>query len=200
MKHEHEKNNCCYCPPLVGQKMSGFELEAFHNEKIEKHKLSDYKGKWMVLLFYPADFTFVCPTELGEAAEYYPEFKKLNAEILSVSTDSVYVHKAWHDSSKEIKKIKYPMLADPTGKLCKSLSVYLEDEGLSLRATVIVDPKGIIKVYDVHDNSVGRSVEEILRRLQASKFVSEHEGQVCPVNWKPGKKTLKPGLKLVGKI
>lgn len=199
MKNEHEKRDCC-CTPMVGRKVSDFELEAYHNKKIEKHKLSDYKGKWIVLLFYPGDFTFICPTELGEAADYYPEFKKLNAEVLSVSTDSVYVHKAWHDTSKEIQKIKYPMLADPTGGLCQSLGVYLEEEGFSLRATIIIDPKGIIRVYDVHDNSVGRSTEEILRRLQASKFVSEHKGQVCPVNWKPGRKTLKPGLKLVGKI
>ncbi|MFQ6084258.1 MAG: peroxiredoxin [Candidatus Aminicenantia bacterium] len=186
--------------PLIGQKIPDFELEAFHKNRIKKIKLSDYKGKWLVLLFYPADFTFICPTELVEAAEYYSEFKKLGAEILSVSTDTVFVHKAWHDNSPSIKKIRFPMLADPTGKLCRALGTYIENEGLSLRATFIVDPEGIIKAYEVHDNSIGRRTKEILRKLQAAKFVREHRGQVCPASWKPGKKTLRPGLKLVGKI
>lgn len=186
--------------PIVGQKVPDIELEAFHHGKTKKIKPSDYKNKWLVMLFYPADFTFVCPTELEEAAENYKQFKKENAEVVSISTDTVFVHKAWHDNSPAIKKIKYPMLADPAGKMCRALGTYLEDEGISLRATVIVDPKGMIKSYEIHDNDIGRSVEEILRKLQAAKFTEEHKGQVCPVNWKPGEKTLKPGLDLVGKI
>ena len=169
-----------------------------HDEKTTK--LSDYKGKWLVLLFYPADFTFICPTELTEAAMSYDKFKELNAEIISVSTDTVFVHKAWHDNSEAIKKVNYPMAADPTGKFCKALGTYLPNEGLSLRASIIVDPEGVVKVYDVHDNSVGRSTAEILRRLEASKYVSEHDGLVCPASWKAGGDTLKPGLDLVGKI
>jgi peroxiredoxin (alkyl hydroperoxide reductase subunit C) len=184
----------------VGDKIEDFEVEAFAENKIKKIKLSNYKDKWVVLLFYPADFTFVCPTELSEAADRHSEFKKLGAEILSVSTDTAFVHKAWHDQSQAIKKIKYPMLADPTGKVCRQFGTYIEDEGLSLRATFIIDPKGILKAYEIHDNDVGRSTDEILRKLQAFNFVSKHKGQVCPVSWKPGKKTLKPGLKLVGKI
>lgn len=186
--------------PLVGKTIPDLEFEAFHENRVKKISLSDYKGKWLVLFFYPADFSFICPTELEEAAYYYKEFKKLGAEILSVSTDTVFVHKAWHDNSPAIKKINFPMLADPTGKLCRALGTYIENEGISLRATFIIDPDRIIKAYEVHDNDIGRSIQEILRKLQAAKFVREHKGQVCPVNWKPGKKTLKPGLKLVGKI
>jgi peroxiredoxin (alkyl hydroperoxide reductase subunit C) len=184
----------------IGQTIPDLTLEAYHQGKIKKIKLSDYKGKWLVLIFYPADFTFICPTELEEAAEYYPEFQKLGAEILSVSTDTVFVHKAWHDHSPSIKKIKFPMLADPTGKLCKEFGTYIEEEGLSLRATFIVNPDGKLVAYEMHDNSIGRSIKETLRKLQAAKFVREHKGQVCPASWEPGKKTLKPSLKLVGKI
>ncbi|OGZ32239.1 MAG: peroxiredoxin [Candidatus Niyogibacteria bacterium RIFCSPLOWO2_12_FULL_41_13] len=184
----------------IGQKIQDFELEAYHNDEIKKIKLSQYKGKWLVLIFYPADFTFVCPTELEEAAQYYNEFKKAGAEILSVSADTVFVHKAWHDVSPAIKKVKYPMLADPTGKLCQEFGTYIEEEGLSLRGSFIIDPDGILRAFEMNDNSIGRSAEELLRKLQAAKFVREHKGQVCPASWTPGKKTLKPGLKLVGKI
>lgn len=184
----------------INQKIPDFELEAFYQEKIKKIKLSDYRGKWLVLLFYPADFTFVCPTELEEAAHYYPQFQKLGAEVLSVSTDTVFVHKAWHDVSPAIKKVKFPMVADPTGKLCREFGTYIEEEGLSLRGSFIVDPDGILKAYELHANNIGRSTKELLRKLQAVKFVREHKDQVCPASWDPGKKSLKAGLKLVGKI
>ena len=184
----------------IGQQIQDFELEAFYNGEIKKVKLSSYKGKWIVFAFYPADFTFICPTELTELADFYDEFKKLNAEVLSVSTDTVFVHKAWHDNSPSIKKIKYPMLSDPTGKLCKEFGTYIEEEGLSLRGSFIIDPDGVLKAYEIHDNSIGRSAEELFRKLQAAIFVREHKGEVCPASWKPGKQTLKPGLDLVGKI
>ncbi len=184
----------------IGQTISDFELEAFQGEQIKKIKLSDYRGKWLVLLFYPADFTFICPTELEEAAERYEEFKKNGAEIISVSTDTVFAHKAWHDTSPAVKKIGYPMAADPTGKLCKEFGTYIEEEGLSLRGSFIIDPDGILKACEIHDNSIGRSAAELLRKLQAAKFVRDNKGQVCPASWKPGEKTLKPGLDLVGKI
>jgi len=176
------------------------EFDAYHADKLKKIKLSDYRGKWVVLLFYPADFTFVCPTELEEAAVRYEEFKKQGAEVLSVSTDTAFVHKAWHDASPAIKKIHYPMLADPTGKMCQYFGTYIEKEGLSLRGTFIIDPQGVLKAMDVHDNSIGRSTEEILRKLEAAVYVFGHDGEVCPASWKPGKKTLRPGLDLVGKI
>ncbi len=184
----------------IGQQIPDIELQAFQHEEIKKIKLRDYKGKWVILLFYPADFTFICPTELEEAANYYQEFQKLNAELLSVSTDTVFVHKAWHDNSNAIKKITFPMLADPTGKLCKELGTYIDEEGLSLRGTFIFDPDGLLKAYELHDNSIGRSAAELLRKLQAAIFVREHKGEVCPASWVPGKKTLKPGIDLVGKI
>lgn len=184
----------------IGQLVPDFEFEVYHNNEFKKMRLSDLKGKWTVLLFYPADFTFVCPTELEEAAESYKEFQSINAEIISVSTDTVYTHLAWHDSSPAIKKIRYPMAADPSAKLCKEFVTYIDEEGLSLRGTFIIDPDGILKTIDIHDNSIGRSIKEILRRLKAAKFVRENPGLVCPASWEPGKETLKPGVELVGKI
>jgi len=184
----------------IGEKIPDFGFEAFHENKIKKIKLSDYNGKWLILIFYPADFTFICPTELEEVAESYVEFKKLGAEILSISTDTVFVHKAWHDNSKAIKKIKFPMVADPTGKLCKEFGTYIENEGLSLRGSFIIDPDGILRAFEVHDNNIGRSSGELLRKLQAAKFVKENKGLVCPASWKPGDKVLKPSLELVGRI
>jgi peroxiredoxin (alkyl hydroperoxide reductase subunit C) len=180
--------------------ISNISFDAYQNEEIKKVRLSDYKGKWVVLIFYPADFTFICPTELEEAANYYEEFKKLGAEILSVSTDTVFVHKAWHDVSPAIKKIRFPMVADPAGKLCRAFGTYIEEEGISLRGSFIIDPDLRLKAYEIHDNSIGRSAEELLRKLQAAIFVRENKGEVCPASWKPGKKTLRPGLDLVGKI
>ena len=184
----------------VGQKITDAEFQAFHSNDIKKMKFSDFKGKWLVLIFYPADFTFICPTELEEAASLYEDFKKEGAEVLSVSTDTVFVHKAWQDASAAIKKIKFPMLADPSGKICRQFGTLIEEAGLSLRGTFIIDPDGVLKAADIHDNSIGRSAKEILRRVQAAKFVRENKGEVCPASWEPGKKTLKPGLDLVGKI
>ncbi|KUH34528.1 alkyl hydroperoxide reductase [Thermococcus celericrescens] len=186
----------------VGEVVPDFEADAYFPEKddIGKLKFSDYKGKWVVLAFYPADFTFVCPTELEELADYYEEFKKEGAEVISVSTDTAYVHKAWHDASPGIKKIKYPMLADPAGKVSRLFGTYIEDEGVSWRATFIIDPDGKVVHMEMHDLSIGRSAKEILRRLRASKYVREHPGMVCPASWEPGKEALEVSLELVGKI
>ncbi|HTL48262.1 MAG TPA: redoxin domain-containing protein [Verrucomicrobiae bacterium] len=185
----------------VGEKVQDFQVKAYHNDDIKQQlKLSDYHGKWVVMVFYPADFTFICPTELEELAALHPEFQKAGAEILSVSTDTVFVHKAWHDASPSIKKIKYPMLADPSGNLCRQFGTLIEGEGLSLRGSFIIDPDGVLKCYELHDNSIGRSAKELLRKVLAAKFVRENKGEVCPASWEPGKKTLKPGLDLVGKI
>lgn len=185
---------------VINEPAPDFACEAFHNGEIKRVKLSDYKGKWVVVVFYPADFTFVCPTELGELADHYEEFKQLNAEILSVSTDTVFVHKAWHDNSKTIQKIGYPMLADPTGNMARAYGTYIANEGLALRGTFLIDPDGKLKAYEIHDNSIGRSAQELLRKLQAAQFVREHGEQACPASWTPGHETLKPGLDLVGKI
>ncbi len=177
-----------------------FELEAFYNNEIKKIKLSDYKGKWVVLIFYPADFTFVCPTELEDTQSHYEEIKGLGGEIMSVSTDTAFVHKAWHDSSPAIGKITYPMMSDPTGKVSRMFGTYIEDEGLSLRGTFIIDPDGVLKTIEIHDNNIGRSAKELVRKLQAAKFVREHDGNVCPASWEPGSDTLTPGVDLIGKI
>ena len=184
----------------INDKAPEFHEEAYIDDDFRKISLTEYKGRWVVLFFYPADFTFVCPTELGELADHYEEIKKLGAEVISVSTDTHFVHKAWHDNSETIKKITFPMLADPTHKVCESYGTLINEEGLSLRATFFIDPKGVIKAFEFHDNSIGRSIDELLRKLQAAKFVEEHSGMVCPMNWKPGSKTLKPGIELVGKI
>jgi peroxiredoxin (alkyl hydroperoxide reductase subunit C) len=184
----------------INEKAPEFKEDAFINGKIEKISLSNYRGKWVVLFFYPADFTFICPTELGELADNYKKIKELGAEIISISTDTAFVHKAWHDNSATIRKIKFPMLADPARRVCKSYGTLIENEGLSLRATYIINPDGVVKAFEFHDNSIGRSCEELIRKIQAAKYVAEHKNQVCPVNWKPGAKTLKPGLDLVGKI
>jgi len=177
-----------------------FELEAYQNDEIKKIKLSNYKGKWVILIFYPADFTFVCPTELEDAENHYQEIKDQGGEIMSISNDTAFVHKAWHDSSPAIGKISYPMLADPTGSISKMFGTYIENEGLSLRGTFIIDPDGILKTIEIHDNSIGRSAKEMVRKLQAAKFVREHDGSVCPASWEPGKDVLIPKVDLIGKI
>lgn len=184
----------------VGKKVENFEAEAFYEDEIVDIELYDYLGKWVVLGFYPADFTFVCPTELEDFAKRHEDFKAENGEILSVSTDTAFVHKAWHDHSEAIGKVDYPMIADPTGEISKQFGTYKEDEGLSLRATFILNPDGEVAHMEIHNNSIGRNVSEILRRLRAAKYVSEHEGQVCPVNWEPGDDTLEEGLDMVGEI
>ncbi|QHI68441.1 peroxiredoxin [Tichowtungia aerotolerans] len=184
----------------IGQEVPDFEIEVFHNEEIKKVKLSDYKGKWVVFLFYPADFTFVCPTELKEAAQLYDQFQAADAEIISVSTDTAFVHKAWHDNSDAIKQVKYPMGSDPSGKICRQFGTYLEDDGVALRGTFIIDPDSILKTVEMHDLGIGRSAAEALRKLEAAKFVREYGDQVCPAGWKPGDDTITPGLDLVGKI
>jgi len=183
-----------------GKLAPDFTAEAFHEEKIKKFSLSELRGKWVVLFFYPADFTFICPTELEALAKKYREFKSMGVEILSVSTDTAFVHKAWHDNSEAIKQIQFPMVADPTGKICRDYGVYIQEEGLALRGTFIIDPDGILRAMEVHDNSIGRNINELMRKLQAAKFVRENGEQVCPVNWEPGSQTLRPGLNLVGKI
>lgn len=184
----------------INEQAPEFTTEAFHEEQIKEISLQDYKGKWVILFFYPADFSFVCPTELKELAENHSTFKKLNTEILSVSVDTVFVHKAWHDESDAIKNIKFPMIADPSHKICTSYGTLIDNEGLSLRATFIIDPKGVIKTFEFHDNSIGRNVSELIRKLEAAQFVEKNGGEVCPASWKPGAKTLTPGLDLVGKI
>lgn len=186
--------------PTIGKVVDDHEIDIYQNEQFSKIKLSNYRSKWLVLFFYPADFTFVCPTELEELAGKYEQLKSMNVEVMSISTDTTFVHKAWHDQSPAIKKIKFPMAADPTGNLTKSFGVYIDEAGLALRGTFIVDPYGILKAFEVHDNSIGRNADELVRKIQAAQYVAEHRGEACPASWRPGAKTLTPGIDLVGKI
>ncbi|MDY2980344.1 alkyl hydroperoxide reductase subunit C [Fusobacterium sp.] len=184
---------------LIGKKVESFKAKAFHNGQFIDITDENMRGKWSAVVFYPADFTFVCPTELEDLANLYEDFKKENCEIYSVSTDTEYVHKAWHDSSERVKKVQYPMIADPTGKLSRMFEVMIEEEGLALRGSFIIDPEGVIQAYEVHSNGIGREASELLRKLQAAKFVREN-GEVCPAKWKPGKESLKPTIDLIGKL
>ena len=185
---------------LINTEIKPFIATAFHNGAFVPVTDGDLRGKWSVVFFYPADFTFVCPTELGDLADHYAEFQRLGVEIYSVSTDTHFTHKAWHDASETIKKINYPMLADPTGHLSRAFGVHIEEEGLAYRGTFVVNPEGLIKIAEIHDNGIGRNADELLRKVQAAQFVASHPNEVCPAKWTPGAKTLKPGLDLVGKI
>ena len=186
--------------PLINSQLKPFTAQAYHNGKFVPVTDADLKGKWSVIVFYPADFTFVCPTELGDLADHYAEFQKLGVEIYGVSTDTHFTHKAWHDTSDTIRKVQYPLLGDPTGKLARTFDVMIEDEGLALRGSFIIDPQGKIKVAEIHDLGIGRDAKELLRKVQAAQHVAAHPGEVCPASWQPGAETLKPSLKLVGKI
>ena len=183
---------------MINKEIMDFKVQAYSNNEFVTIEKKDVLGKWSVFFFYPADFTFVCPTELEDLANKYDEFKSINTEIYSVSTDSHFVHKAWHDASETIKKINYPMLADPTGKLARDFDVMIEEDGMAERGTFVVNPEGKIVAYEVLAGNVGRNADELFRRIQALQFVAEHGDEVCPAKWKPGAKTLKPSLDLVG--
>jgi len=185
---------------IINSQIPAFKVQAYHNGAFATVTDKDVRGKWGVFFFYPADFTFVCPTELGDVADRYAELQKLGVEVYSVSTDTHFVHKAWHDASETIRKIRFPMLADPTGTLSRAFGVHIEEEGLAYRGTFVVDPEGRIKLAEIHDNGIGRNADELLRKIQAAQFVASHPGEVCPAKWKPGAATLKPGLDLIGKI
>ena len=185
---------------LINKEVNDFKVQAYVGKDFKEVTKKDILGKWSVFFFYPADFTFVCPTELEDLANKYEEFKKIGCEIYSVSCDTHFVHKAWHDASDTIKKIQYPMLADPTGALARDFDVMIEADGLAERGSFIVNPAGKIVAYEVIAGNVGRNADELLRRVQASQFVAEHVDQVCPAKWQPGASTLKPSLDLVGII
>ena len=185
---------------LINREIVDFSVQAYVNGEFKKVSKENVLGKWSVFFFYPADFTFVCPTELEDLANKYEEFQKIGCEIYSVSCDTHYVHKAWHDASKTIQKINYPMLADPTGVLARGFDVMIEEDGLAERGSFIVNPEGKIVAYEVIAGNVGRNADELFRRVQASQFVAEHGDQVCPAKWQPGAKTLEPSLDLVGLI
>ncbi|ANB02763.1 alkyl hydroperoxide reductase subunit C [Ectothiorhodospira sp. BSL-9] len=185
---------------LINTEVKPFNATAYHNGEFVQVSEESLKGQWSVFFFYPADFTFVCPTELGDLADNYEEFKKLGVEIYSVSTDTHFTHKAWHDSSETINKLQYPMLADPTLTISRNFEVLIEEAGLAERGTFVIDPEGRIQIMEINAGNIGRNAEELLRKVKAAQYVAAHPNEVCPAKWKEGEKTLAPSLDLVGKI
>lgn len=185
---------------LINTHLIEFSVQAYHNGEFKTITSKDVEGKWAIFFFYPADFTFVCPTELVDMAEQYASFQDMGVEVYSVSCDTHFVHKAWADASDSIRTITYPMLADPTGLLARAFGVMIEEEGMSYRGTFLVNPAGLIKLAEVQDNSIGRNADELMRKVEAAQYVANHDGQVCPAKWKKGGETLKPSIDLVGKI
>ena len=185
---------------LINTEVKPFKATAFHNGEFVDVSEADLKGKWSVVFFYPADFTFVCPTELGDLADNYEEFKSRGVEIYSVSTDTHFTHKAWHDSSDTIRKIQYPMIGDPTGAITRNFEVMIEEAGLAERGTFVIDPEGKIQVVEITAGGIGRDASELLRKVKAAQYVASHPGEVCPAKWKEGEATLAPSLDLVGMI
>lgn len=185
---------------FINKKVEPFRVKAYHNGAFEDIDQDALKGHWSVFFFYPADFSFVCPTELDDLADSYDALRALNCEVYAVSTDSHFVHKAWADASETIRRLRFPLLADTTGALSRFFGVYMEDSGQALRGSFIVNPEGEIKAYEVHDLGIGRNAEELVRKVQAAQFVAEYGDQVCPARWKPGEATLTPSLDLVGKL
>ena len=185
---------------LINTKLQSFNATAYHNGDFVELTEKDVLGKWSIFFFYPADFTFVCPTELGDVADYYEQLQEMGVEVYSVSTDTHFTHKAWHDTSDTIGKIKFPMIGDPTGRITRNFGVMIEEEGLALRGTFVMNPEGEIKVIETHDLGIGRSAKELVRKVQAAQYIADHDGEVCPASWQPGEETLAPSLDLVGKI
>ncbi len=185
---------------MINTEIQPFKATAFHNGKFVDVTNATLKGKWSVMFFYPADFTFVCPTELGDLADNYAEFQKMGVEIYAVSTDTHFTHKAWHDTSETIGKIQFPMIGDPTGAITRNFGVMIEEAGLAERGTFVMDPEGKIQIIEINAGGVGRDASELLRKIKAAQYVAAHPGEVCPAKWKEGAATLAPSLDLVGKI
>ncbi len=185
---------------LINTEIKPFKANAFHHGKFIEVSEADLKGKWSVVFFYPADFTFVCPTELEDLAKNYDQFKKLGVEIYSVSTDTHFAHKAWHDTSAAIKQIGYVMIGDPTHSISKNFEILIESDGIADRGTFVIDPDGKIQIIEITAGGIGRDALELLRKVRAAQYVAAHPGEVCPAKWKEGEKTLAPSLDLVGKI
>ncbi len=185
---------------LINTQVKPFTANAFHNGKFIQVSQDDLKGKWSVVIFMPAAFTFNCPTEVEDAAQHYAEFQKTGAEVYIVTTDTHFSHKVWHETSPAVGQAQFPLVGDPTHQLTRAFDVHIDEEGLALRGTFIINPDGVIKTLEIHDNAIARDVTETLRKLKAAQYVAAHPGEVCPAKWKEGEKTLAPSLDLVGKI
>jgi len=186
--------------PLVGSKVLPFQASAYQKGEFLNVSDADFIGKWSVVCFYPADFTFVCPTELEDLQNHYAELKQLGVEVYSVSTDTHFVHKAWHDSSAAIGKVEYIMIGDPSHTISRNFQVLDEETGLAQRATFIIDPDGVIQAVEINADGIGRDASTLIGKIKAAQYVRNHPGEVCPAKWKEGAETLKPSLDLVGKI
>ena len=185
---------------LINTEIKPFKAQAFHDGKFIEISDASLKGKWSVIVFMPAAFTFNCPTEVEDAADNYAEFEKMGAEVYIVTTDTHFSHKVWHETSPAVGKARFPLVGDPTHQLTRAFGVHIEEEGLALRGTFVINPNGVIKTAEVHDNAIARDMKETVRKLKAAQYVAAHPGQVCPAKWKEGEKTLAPSLDLVGKI
>ena len=185
---------------LINTEITPFTATAFHDGAFVDVSDADLRGTWSVVFFYPADFTFVCPTELGDLADNYADFQRLGVEIFSVSTDTHFTHKAWHETSDTIGKIRFPMIGDPTATITRNFDNLREAEGLADRGTFVIDPDGIIQLIEITPEGVGRNAAELLRKIAAAQYVRNHPGEVCPAKWEEGDATLAPSLDLVGKI
>ena len=185
---------------LINTAIKPFKATAFKDGEFVDVSSEDIKGKWAVFVFYPADFTFVCPTELGDIADKYEELQSRGVEVFSVSTDTHFTHKAWHDSSDTINKIKFAMIGDPTGEITRNFDCMRETMGLADRATFVVDPEGIIQAMEITSEGIGRDADDLVRKVKAAQYVASNPGEVCPAKWKEGEATLAPSLDLVGKI
>ena len=186
--------------PIINSQLPEFKVQAFQNGNFKTVTNEDVLGKWAIFFFYPADFTFVCPTELGDLADEYADYQKMGVEVYSVSTDTHFTHKAWHDSSDTIRKIEYVMVGDPTGTISRNFGVMIEEAGLAERGTFVIDPQGKIQIIEITAGGIGRDAQELLRKVKAAQYVASHPGEVCPAKWKEGDATLAPSLDLVGKI
>jgi NADH-dependent peroxiredoxin subunit C len=185
---------------LINTQIPAFKAQAFHNGKFIEVTDQTLKGKWSTLIFMPAAFTFNCPTEVEDAAKHYGEFQKLETEVYIVTTDTHFAHKVWHETSPAVNKAKFPLVGDPTHALTRAFGVHIEEEGLALRGTFIINPEGMIKTAEVHSNEIARDVSETLRKLKAAQYTAKNPGQVCPAKWNEGAAALTPSLDLVGKI
>ena len=185
---------------LIGTEVKPFKASAYHNGEFIEVTEEDLKGKWSIVAFYPADFTFVCPTELEDLQNNYETFKSLGVEVYSVSTDTHFTHKAWHDSSETIGKITYPMIGDPSHVISRNFEVLVEETGQADRGTFIIDPDGVIQSVEINAGNIGRDADIVVSKIKAAQYVRENPNEVCPAKWKEGEETLKPGLDLVGKI
>ena len=185
---------------LINTKVQPFKTEAFHNGKFVEVTDASLKGHWSVLIFMPAAFTFNCPTEIEDAADHYAEFQKVGAEVYIVTTDTHFSHKVWHETSAAVGKAQFALVGDPTHQLTRAFDVHIDEEGLALRGTFVINPEGVIKTMEVHDNAIARDVTETVRKLKAAQYVAAHPNEVCPAKWKEGEQTLAPSIDLVGKI